>query len=203
MSEKKLFKLVITGGPCAGKTSAMEILRCVFEDRGYSVVVIPETATEFICSGIAPWTMDSSVNYQKYQLRFQLEKERLYCEAAEHLAGHKKLMMLIDRGAMDNKAYLSDSDFNGILDDLELREDDILSRYDAVFHMETNAANGIGYTLSNNSARTETSEEALRLDGRTLSVWHNHPYHRVIKCTDTLEEKANALANEILTFLNR
>lgn len=203
MSEKVLFKFVITGGPCAGKTSAMAILKEIFEKEGYSVVIIPETATEFICSGISPWTMDTNVNYQKYQLKLQLEKERLYCEAAAHLAKCEKLIILIDRGGMDNKAYLSDSDFNGILDELELREDDILSRYDAVFHLETNAKTGIGYTLSNNRARTETPEEAVRLDDRTVSVWLRHPYHRVIKCTDTLEEKAQILANEILAFIRK
>ena len=200
MIEKSLLKIVITGGPCAGKTTALKCIREDLERAGFGVVAVPETATELICSGISPWTMDSKVNYQKYQLMLQLEKERLYCEAAKCLTAYEKIIVIIDRGGMDNKAYLSDEEFDGILCGLGMSEKDMLGRYDAVFHLET-TAKGEGYTLSNNSARTETAEEAVYLDERIAKVWKKHAYYRAIKCADRFDVKVKALVNEIMKFV--
>lgn len=50
------------------------------------------------------------------------------------------------------------------------------TRYDAVFHLVT-AADGapLHYNTSNNSARSETAEEAVEMDGRTREAWFGHP----------------------------
>mgnify|MGYP000930211056 FL=1 len=49
-------------------------------------------------------------------------------------------------------------------------------RYDSVIFMNT-AAKGAEkyYTLANNSARTETPEQARALDDKTLNAWIGHP----------------------------
>ena len=52
----ELIKIVITGGPCAGKTTAMTWIQKEFEKKGYRVLFVPETATELITGGVAPWT---------------------------------------------------------------------------------------------------------------------------------------------------
>lgn len=44
-------KIVITGGPCAGKSSAMSILQEELGRLGYKVLVVAESATEFMMSG--------------------------------------------------------------------------------------------------------------------------------------------------------
>jgi nucleoside-triphosphatase THEP1 len=53
---KELTKIVITGGPCAGKSTAMSRIQSEFSTRGYTVLFVPETATELITGGVAPWT---------------------------------------------------------------------------------------------------------------------------------------------------
>ena len=35
-------KIVITGGPCAGKTTAMNWISNAFRERGYDVLFVPE-----------------------------------------------------------------------------------------------------------------------------------------------------------------
>ena len=57
-------KIVITGGPCAGKTTALSWIMNSFTERGYVVLFVPETATELINGGVAPWTCKSNADYQ-------------------------------------------------------------------------------------------------------------------------------------------
>ena len=52
---QNLTKIVITGGPCAGKTTALSKLEKHFTGLGFRVIFINETATELILNGIAPW----------------------------------------------------------------------------------------------------------------------------------------------------
>ena len=37
-------KIVITGGPCAGKTTALSWIQNAFIEKGYAVLFVPETA---------------------------------------------------------------------------------------------------------------------------------------------------------------
>ena len=55
LTEKKITKIVITGGPCAGKTTAMSWIQNAFTKLGYTVLFIDETATQLISGGAAPW----------------------------------------------------------------------------------------------------------------------------------------------------
>ena len=76
--KKSISKIVITGGPCAGKTTGMSWIQNAFTERGYTVLFIPEIATELISGGVAPWTCGSNGEYQKCQLKLQMEKEKVF-----------------------------------------------------------------------------------------------------------------------------
>ena len=52
--EANVKKIVLTGGPCAGKTTALTWINNYFSNRGYNVLFVPETATELISNGVAP-----------------------------------------------------------------------------------------------------------------------------------------------------
>ena len=62
-------KIVITGGPCAGKTTALASIQTAFSRLGYKVVTVPEPATEFISNGVTPWECSSAEEYQWCQMR--------------------------------------------------------------------------------------------------------------------------------------
>ncbi|MBE5779435.1 MAG: CYTH domain-containing protein [Clostridiales bacterium] len=194
-------KIVITGGPCAGKTTAMSWIQSNFTKMGYTVLFVPETATELITGGVAPWTCGSNVDYQKCQMALQLEKEKVFAQGAASMPV-EKVLMVCDRGALDNKAYMREDDFAVVLKTMGLNEVELRDGYDAVFHLVT-AAKGAEefYTTANNAARTETVEQAAALDDKLIAAWTGHPHLRVIDNASDFEDKLKRLVAEIASFL--
>ena len=194
-------KIVITGGPCAGKTTGMSWIQNAFTERGYKVLFISETATELISGGVAPWTCSTNVEYQKCQMKLQIEKEKVFEQAAGTMDS-EKILIVCDRGALDNKAYMTEADYALLLNDLKTNEIELRDGYDAVFHLVT-AAKGAEqfYTTANNTARTETVEEEAALDDKLISAWTGHPHLRIIDNSLGFEEKMKHLISEIANFL--
>ena len=194
-------KIVITGGPCAGKSTAMSWVQNAFTQMGYTVLFVPETATELITGGVAPWTCGTNGEYQKCQLRLQLDKEKVFEQAAKTMDA-RKVLIVCDRGALDNKAYMDSLEFAQVLEFLGTNEIELRDNYDAVFHLVT-AAKGAEefYTTANNSARTETVDEAAALDDKLISAWTGHPHLRVIDNSSNFEDKMKRLIAEISSFL--
>lgn len=194
-------KIVITGGPCAGKSTAMSWVETAFTQLGYKVLFVPETATELISGGVAPWTCRSPVDFQRHLLTLQLEKEKVFERAGMEM-GCEKLLIVCDRGCLDNKAYLSDDDFYTIAELAGSNEVELRDHYDAVFHLETTAKGAEEYyTLENNSARREDCAEARRIDDRLMAAWTGHPHFRVITNEKDFERKMKKLVAEIASFL--
>ena len=197
----EITKIVITGGPCAGKTTAMSRIQHHFRDLGYAVLFIPETATELITGGVAPWTCGTNLDYQKCQVDLQLEKERIFEKAARTMAA-KRVLIVCDRGVMDNKVYMTDAEFAAVTASLKISRAQALARYDAVFHLETAAKGALeAYTTSNNAARTETPEQAAALDDRLVAAWAGHPHFRIVTNSGGFDEKMERLILEISAFL--
>ena len=197
----KISKIVITGGPCAGKTTAMSWIQNALPQMGYTVLFVPETATELISGGVAPWTCGTNGEYQKCQMKLQVEKENIFEQAARTMPG-EKVLIVCDRGALDNKAYMNNIEFAEALQFVGSNEVELRDTYDAVFHLVT-AAKGAKefYTTANNTARTETVEEASALDDKLISAWTGHPHLRVIDNTTSFEDKMKRLIAEIASFL--
>lgn len=194
-------KIVITGGPCGGKSTALSRIQNVFGKAGYTVLFVPETATELISGGVAPWTCGTNADYQKCQLKLQLEKEKVF-ETAAATMDSQKILIVCDRGTLDNKAYMTSAEFDSALAYIGTNEIELRDRYDAVFHLVT-AAKGAAefYTNANNTARTETPEQAAALDDKIISAWTGHPHFRVIDNGCSFEEKLKKLIAEISSFL--
>ena len=198
---KQIPKIVITGGPCAGKTTALSWIQNYYTKLGYRTLFIPESATELIGGGVAPWTTGSPMDFQKCITQLQLEKERIFAQAAATMP-EEKLLLVCDRGVLDNKAYMSDGEFDEILTALGHSEVELRDNYDAVFHL-VSAAKGADrfYTTENNSARTETVEQAAALDDKIIAAWTGHPHLRIIDNATDLHDKLERLVGEISAFL--
>ena len=168
-------KIVLTGGPCAGKTTAMQRIVQEFTEKGYNVLVIGETATELINGGIKPFGDNAldMLEFQNYVLDLQITKELLYERVLSNY--EQDTIILCDRGIMDNRAYISDEEFKQLLKNRNINEMDVMSSYDLVIHLVT-AADGAEefYTLANNSARTETPAQAILADRKTMDSWLGH-----------------------------
>ena len=194
-------KLVITGGPCAGKSTALSHIQTAFSQYGYTVLFVAESATELITGGVAPWTCANNFEFQKNLLRLQLEKEKIY-EAAAANMDCEKVLIVCDRGALDSKVYMREAEFSLMLAHLGLNEVELRDNYDCVFHL-VSAAKGAQeyYTTANNAARTETLEEAAALDDKFIYAWTGHPHFRVIDNSTDFAEKINRLIAEISAYL--
>lgn len=199
--EKKIMKIVITGGPCAGKTTAMSWIQNAFTKKGFAVLFVDETATQLISGGAAPWLSTSGRDFQRWLMQLQLDKEKAFTEIGKTM-NNQKILIVCDRAALDNRAYMSDADFRYVLNALNTNEVALRDQYDAVFHLVT-AAKGAErfYTLANNAARTETPEEAAALDDKLIAAWTGHPHLRVIDNTTDFDTKMRRLIGEITAFL--
>lgn len=195
--KKEIIKIVITGGPCAGKTTAMSLVQNAFTNLGYNVIFVPECATEIINAGISQKSCESIFDFQKTLMKLQIERENIYEESAKHIKGNK-ILIICDRGLMDSKAFLTNLEFSTILNDLNKNEIELRDNYDAVFHLVT-AAKGKQeyYTISNNTARNETIDEAITIDNRLIDAWSGHPHFRIIDNSLEFEDKMKKLIKEI------
>ena len=189
-------KIVITGGPCAGKSTAMSKIQEELSKLGYRVFVITESATEIITSGVTP----NLINFQKHLLQYQLDKEKFYENISND--NEAKTILLLDRGVLDNKIYMQPGEFEAICKELNTSEIELRDNYSAVFHLVT-AAKGAEefYTTANNTARRETIEEAAYMDDRGIEAWTGHPHFRVIDNSTDFDNKIKRLLREINAFL--
>ena len=194
-------KIVITGGPCAGKSTAMSRIQSDLTQRGYTVLFVPETATELITGGVAPWTCKTNCEYQKLQMRLQLDKERIFERAASGMP-EENIIIVCDRGLLDNRAYMNEDEMREVLLELGLSEGELLMEYDAVFHLVT-AAKGAGefYTTANNAARRESPEQAAALDDRIIAAWSGHKNRVIIDNSNDFDAKMDNLILAINQFL--
>lgn len=55
-------------------------------------------------------------------MKLQLAKEKIFAEGAEKLFGKDKVLVVCDRGMMDNKAYMTENEFANALQLLDCSE---------------------------------------------------------------------------------
>lgn len=199
-----LSKIVLTGGPCAGKTTALAKIEEDLTEKGYRVFIVSESATELIKGGIRPFG-DKAIELLEFQnliLQYQLGKEKIYEQAIKSLPDTERCVIIHDRGVIDNKAYIKSGEFAILLNKNNMYELSLMDNYDMVIHLVT-AADGKEeyYTLSNNAARTETIEEAIELDRKTVDAWAGHSNLRIIDNSTGFEEKINRVLDEINNWL--
>jgi CYTH domain-containing protein len=114
----------------------------------------------------------------------------------------EKILLVCDRGALDNKAYMTQADFDKVLDIVGHNEVELRDSYEAVFHLVTCAKGAEEfYTLENNGARTETVEQATALDDKIIAAWTGHPHLRIIDNDTDFELKMKRLLDEMTAFL--
>lgn len=202
-------EIVLTGGPCAGKTTALAKIEQDLTEKGYKVFIVPESATELIKSGISPVDKNGIglYEFQKTLLIYQIQKEELYKKIAKEFP-HKNKVIIYDRGILDNKTYVSEEEFKKILNyvsnylNIHLTETNIINRYDMVMHLVTSAeGDAKNYTLENNPARYESAEEARKMDKKSMECWTVHPNLQIIDNYETFEEKINIVLDTIHNFL--
>ena len=131
-------KIVITGGPCGGKTTGLSYIEQELTKIGYKVVFLNESATEIILNGLTFGECKNIIEFEYNIMKLQLEKEKLYEKFCKSLP-QPKVILVCDRGIMDCKSYIDDEGFNILLERLKSDEIQLRDNYDAVFHLVTSA----------------------------------------------------------------
>jgi CYTH domain-containing protein/thymidylate kinase len=196
-------KIVLTGGPCAGKTTALVKITEYFSGFGYKVFNVPEVPTIYSTAGWNYLTPNRDLYYQGERaiLETQLALENQFMRLAEVCT--KPVLIVCDRGTMDISAYISPEEWEEITQMAGTNTNALFERYDAVLHL-VSAADGAEqyYTTATNATRYEqANEEGLRiareLDKKVIKAWTGHPHLRVINNHDDFEKKLNRVLKEI------
>ena len=200
-------RIVLTGGPCAGKTTALVRVIEHFNSRGFKVFCVPEVPTIYSLAG---W------NYLTPNRQLYFEGERAILETQLALEDHfmrlasvcaKPVLIVCDRGAMDISAYIAPEEWESICDEAGTNSNVLRERYDAVLHL-VSAADGAEqyYTTATNSTRYEKADEeglrmARELDKKVIKAWTGHSHLRVINNHDDFERKMQRVLREISNVL--
>lgn len=170
--EPKLPKIVLTGGPCSGKST---LIREIQKTYGHLVHCVPEVATILMTQvGIHPDVHDEAHNARFQKILYRVQ--RSFEEAAELQAlKDGKKAIILDRGTLDAIAYFdaSTSEHRQALFEkttgLSVSEE--LQRYALVLFLESPPPDVYQVMCQNNPARTETYDQAIALSERTRDAW--------------------------------
>lgn len=202
-----IIKVVLTGGPCAGKTTALVRIIEHFSSLGFKVFTIPEVPTLMTQAGMDYLTKNDDFFYQgeKATLELQMLMEDRFMRMAKTI--DKPVIIVCDRGTMDISAYMKPEMWSDITRAVGTSTEELRQRYDAIFHL-VSAADGAEqfYTTSNNAQRYEQmTEEGLQiarnLDKKVIRAWTGHPHLRVINNDVDFDKKMNRVLKEISNVL--
>jgi predicted ATPase len=158
-------RIVLTGGPGGGKTTAADMLRREFCER---VALVPETATMLFMGGF-PRVDDPEARRAAQTAIYHVQRNLEEVQAAR-FPGQ---ILLCDRGTVDGAAYWPDQPDAFFAAQGTTFEDE-LARYHHVIFFETAAVGGMTIG-SGNPARIESNGEAVELDRRLRALWSKHP----------------------------
>ena len=106
-NKSNVWRLVLTGGPCGGKTTGQARLCTFFENLGWKVYRVPETANILLSGGVkfADLSPEMAKEFQSNLLKTMLQIEDTFFYLAKK--SNKKCLVICDRGAMDASAYIA------------------------------------------------------------------------------------------------
>jgi predicted ATPase len=175
-------RIVVTGGPGGGKTTAVDFFR---REIGDNVVVVPEVATILFQGGFPRSKQPAALRLVQTAI---FETQRRIEEVQSALYPGRTL--LCDRGTIDGAAYWPGSPrafFSALNTTLEAE----LGRYDTVIFFETAAVAGLGIE-GGNPTRNETLAEAVALDARLRALWSAHPHFILVPHNPSFFKKIGA-----------
>lgn len=181
------YKIVLTGGPCGGKTESIPFLLEKLRKQKYSLEIVDETANSLLELGYMPNVNISTFDFQNLLFKIQFLKE--------YMSEGKSKILLCDRGLFDGKVYIDNIDFKKILDVNKVDEQKIFSTYDAALYFRS-----ISYEYPNEFIKYriyETPEIGRMRDERCKEIWSQ----KIIPCEysnfDGLEKKQELIYNSL------
>lgn len=193
-SDVPFYRIVLTGGPCAGKSSALSLLSERLGNLGYNVYTVSEAATLLFLGGAKFYpemTKNQLLTFESALIKTQMSLENSFVEIAK--SSEKPSIIICDRGCMDATAYMSKEDSQAMFDIndwslTKLRD----QRYDCVIHLVTAAIGAEKfYQNANNTTRKETPEQAREIDYKLREAWNGHYNFHIVDNKTSFPEKVN------------
>lgn len=186
-------KIVLTGGPSAGKTT---ILKALTKEFYPAIATVPETASILYSGGFHRPKLETAKAHTQRAIYFvQIESEAIVQIENPHQT------LICDRGTLDGLAYWpypQNSYFESINSNLQLE----LERYQWVIHLDSACIEGYD---SSNPIRIESPQEAIAINERIKQVWSSHPQRFIIHSTQDFVKKmrlARMIIHKILAGQN-
>lgn len=174
-------RVVLTGGPGGGKTTAADLYR---REIGDDVVIVPEAATLLYLGG---FPRKGEIGVRKATQR-AIYHVQVNLEGAQS-AYYRSRVLLCDRGTVDSAVYWPNSP-DEFFTEMGTTLEDELSRYDAVLFFETAAVGGLAFE-GGNPTRIESVKEAVLLDQKLKTLWSQHPNFVFIPHEQSFIKKVN------------
>lgn len=185
-------KIVLSGGPGGGKTTAADLFR---RELGDKVVIVPEAAT-ILYSGGFPRVSDPAIKKITQKTIFDLQKslEETYARL------YPDRYLICDRGIVDGAAYwpACDEDFFSYMG---TSLDEEIAGYDGVVFFQTAALGGLSIE-GGNACRNENMQEAITIDKKLQNLWSNHPCYTLIPHNKSFIGKINQGLTSIQNILD-
>lgn len=185
------YKIVLTGGPCGGKTESIDFLSKKLIEQNYSVKVVNETANSLLKLGYMPSVNISIFDFQNLLFKIQFLNE--------YISEGKSNILLCDRGLFDGKVYINESNFQKILELNEVKEKEIFSTYDGALYCRS-----ISYEYPNefSKKRIYESPEVGRIrDERCKEIWIDKVVPCIYDNLDGFENKQKIIYLALKSFL--
>jgi predicted ATPase len=185
-------RIVLTGGPGSGKSTAAAFLAREFVD---DLWVLPESATLLYKGGMPRASSDMG---QEVAQRAIYTVQRSLEDAT--LLQHPDRVQLCDRATVDGAAYWPDGP-DAFFRAMGTTRSAELARYDAVVFMHTAAFMPAGYERDMD-VRTEDTGEAIELDRRMRELYADHPVFLEIESSASFLDKLTRVRNAIDALLH-
>jgi predicted ATPase len=187
-------RIVLTGGPGGGKTTAADLMRREVGDR---IVVVPEAAT-LLFSGGFPRHEELHARRSAQQAIYHVQRNL----EDVHAALYPERILLCDRGTLDSQVYWPDQGDLDFFHALRTTVEQEITRYDAVIFFETAAVGNLAIE-GGNPERTETTAEAVALDRRLQKIWSRHPHYSFIPHQKSFFAKLQRALSKLTELLEK
>jgi hypothetical protein len=181
--------IIITGGPCAGKTTVVSHLERIF---GGDMIAVPDVA-QHVQQVFPRPEMQADIGAKLAVMRhlrtavarIQEELETAYVTVGRKL-GVKAIVY--DGGILDGAAYWPEG-LGNFLSEMQLRKDEICAGYRAIIHLQTLAVSQPElYRQLRREQRHAPTSEAQLADQIIRQAWSSHNnYHLVTTESPELE----------------
>jgi CYTH domain-containing protein/predicted ATPase len=201
ISQRQMPWIVLTGGPCTGKSTILEELKKEFSDK---VIFLPEMATILITQiGLRPDRCMSNTEFEQFEesVYYMQSSFEASVSAQASMQTDPKKAMIVDRGTVDNLAYLPGGakKFESLFNTSLIEE---YKKYALVICLGMPDENTYNQNFACNPARYESFEQAMEMEEKIITAWDKHPNFKYIPSCEHFSEKVDKVKKILRSFLD-